>query len=1193
MLTNDSRSGGLNRQEPIPGYKILDLLGRGGFGEVWRAIAPGGIAKAIKIIHGDGDPSRVATEMRALARIKDVRHPLLLSIERIEVTDGSLIMVTELADSSLKDHFLNLRETGSVGIPQSELLQYIADAGEALDYLYEKYSLQHLDVKPENILIISGRGKVGDFGLVKSLYERSASMIGGLTPTYAPPELFEGKPNRHSDQYGLAIVYMHMLTGVLPFSGTNMAQIATQHLRGIPDLSALPKRQRTVIARALSKEPSQRFDSCMAMVSALRESIREVEQVAPSPAPLSHSHRSPVEQCVRAPLRSAEGVSSQSQVPLKTGNARNSAHGDTDRHTRADSLTATRTPLGPHSESDRPTVLVGIGGAGVEVLVKVIARLRDRFGTVDNWPAVEMLALDTNTKFVSSQFHEAELARVQVVPIPLKTAEDYGPRAGEFLKWLDRRWFYNIPRDPTSAGYRPFGRLALVTHAKAVREAISGVMTRACNHHVENTGAAPRVVLVGSISGGTGGGAIIDLAYTLRAELKSRGMPDEQVHGLLLHATARSNADRDRARANAYATLTELHHYSRAGAHFPGEPLLGVPPFHGDNVTFGQTHLLHLGDGLGQAEWDLAAEQVAELLYCTNFTPARRVLDEQQATESLRATPANCPTTIQSYGVLSLGSGNSRMVAQAALLAQNDIIRMWREGTANPQASSVRHTGPTAIMHACAWQNSAGMAQIDQAVTEQLARCKLDGAELLKDASAVLELEVGGNADHFAENIIDEALESTKLRTDEHARIGDVIEIIDRLLLCVSEVDLDDSSANPLFPQVVSRLCVRTHGRVEGLLDWIKKLVDSHELRVDGARQSAAGARLLLQAAYEKLQGQAAQLHESAIAQSLELRSPDAQQPERSRFSGWTFRKPTVEDRLRVILKPYAQNRLKEFVLRVVVKRIRIVDAEVSQLLDQVLRLARDLAMLVEQTRETKTSAEEADEESFRGSATLLAGYRQKLHQLLRLKRQNIVHKIDAVIQQDVFGANGGLSALLEPEAEVRKLLLKPLTEAARQAVLESIREISCQLIGGTSVPENGPALDLAALISTSFPAQSAIAQSGFVSQVLVIPDEVDPTSLRQRLGSALPNLTVVQGRKCDVTLCALRHPLPLARVATDLISGIDIYKDLASRLHSRVDIAWAPFTDADAADLVPACEPSPEEFSSHTAVLPARVQVR
>ena len=80
--------------EPIPGYRLLDRLGSGGFGEVWRCEAPGGIFKAAKVIHGDlrrtdTDAYRFAEqEMKSLKRVKTVRHPYLLALDRFDVIDG-------------------------------------------------------------------------------------------------------------------------------------------------------------------------------------------------------------------------------------------------------------------------------------------------------------------------------------------------------------------------------------------------------------------------------------------------------------------------------------------------------------------------------------------------------------------------------------------------------------------------------------------------------------------------------------------------------------------------------------------------------------------------------------------------------------------------------------------------------------------------------------------------------------------------------------------------------------------------------------------------------------------------------------------------------------------------------------------------------------------------------------------------
>src|SRR6266571_6176319 len=94
--------------EPISGYRLVCPLGTGGFGEVWKCVAPGNIFKAIKFVYGnlnslDGDAYRAEQEFKALEKIKEVRHPFILSTERIDIVEGDLAIVMELADRSLHD----------------------------------------------------------------------------------------------------------------------------------------------------------------------------------------------------------------------------------------------------------------------------------------------------------------------------------------------------------------------------------------------------------------------------------------------------------------------------------------------------------------------------------------------------------------------------------------------------------------------------------------------------------------------------------------------------------------------------------------------------------------------------------------------------------------------------------------------------------------------------------------------------------------------------------------------------------------------------------------------------------------------------------------------------------------------------------------------------------------------------------
>ena len=127
----------------------------------------------------------------------------------------------------------------------------------------------HRDIKPDNILLQGDHAKVGDFGLAKDLNVTNVSVINGFTPTFAAPELFEGRPGRATDQYSLAIVYQYMLTGVLPFNGRTAAQLTAQHLRSQPDVSNLQPIDRPVVARALSKNMHSRFDNCRQFIDEL------------------------------------------------------------------------------------------------------------------------------------------------------------------------------------------------------------------------------------------------------------------------------------------------------------------------------------------------------------------------------------------------------------------------------------------------------------------------------------------------------------------------------------------------------------------------------------------------------------------------------------------------------------------------------------------------------------------------------------------------------------------------------------------------------------------------------------------------------------------------------------------------------------------------------------------------------------
>lgn len=263
--------------EPIPGYRLLHPLGRGGFGEVWKCEAPGGLLKAVKFVHGGlhalDDNAPADEELRAIQRVKTIRHPFILTMERVEISKGELIIVMELADKSLGDVLDDQRQAGKPGIPREQLLANLREAAEVLDLMNSRHGLQHLDIKPRNLFLVSDHVKVGDFGLVSSIAaspgKNGSPQLGAITPLYASPEVFRGSMSPHSDQYSLAIVYQELLTGTLPFLGKNSRQLLMQHLQAEPNLEALSATDRAIIGRALSKDPMGRYLSCSELIQTL------------------------------------------------------------------------------------------------------------------------------------------------------------------------------------------------------------------------------------------------------------------------------------------------------------------------------------------------------------------------------------------------------------------------------------------------------------------------------------------------------------------------------------------------------------------------------------------------------------------------------------------------------------------------------------------------------------------------------------------------------------------------------------------------------------------------------------------------------------------------------------------------------------------------------------------------------------
>jgi tetratricopeptide (TPR) repeat protein len=246
--------------ELVPGYHLREYMGGGGFGVVWKALGPGGFLVALKFIQVGSSAGRA--ELKALKLMRDVHHAHLLTPFGAWLKNGMLIIAMELADCSLLER---VEKPGGLALPV--LLEYLLEAAKGIDYLNSQ-QIQHRDIKPHNLLLVGGSIKVADFGLAKILSLGEHTQNTKMSVAYAAPEYYAGKVSPRSDQYSLAATYCHLRAKRLPFEGA-VAEVIAGHISRPPNLSFLPEAERSIVARALAKEPKHRWPHCKAFIHAL------------------------------------------------------------------------------------------------------------------------------------------------------------------------------------------------------------------------------------------------------------------------------------------------------------------------------------------------------------------------------------------------------------------------------------------------------------------------------------------------------------------------------------------------------------------------------------------------------------------------------------------------------------------------------------------------------------------------------------------------------------------------------------------------------------------------------------------------------------------------------------------------------------------------------------------------------------
>ncbi len=1148
MSSQDALTGShASSSEPIPGYRLQERIGRGGYGEVWKTLAPGGVPKAIKLIYGE-DPTQRVTELRALNRIKDVRHPFLLSIERIEQNGDCLAIVTELGDKNLQEYFRGCLARELPGIPQDELLAMMRDVADVLDYIYQEYALQHLDIKPANLLLFGRRLKVADFGLVMNIYERSSSLVQGLTPTYAAPEIFEGQPTRASDQYSLAILYQEMLTGALPFNGTTAARLATQHLRENPDLTALPMAQRPIIARALSKDPQQRFACCMELIEELTAAAKRSPASPAAGIAKAHFSRDLLVKPAATPT----------PAEVSTASTQSHAAGDTNQ---------TLKPV-PQKCRAVPTILIGIGGTAGKTLQRLRLRIADRLGGMGTLPAFKMLFLDVDTDTLNEMNHD-QLAwnDLETVPTPLRSSAEYREQGHLHRRWLSRRWLFNVPRNLRTEGLRPLGRLALVTNASRVlaslRSAILHV-TSACPE------TPPRILLVASISGGTGSGMLADLAYAARHELHSAGFPDAPVDGVLLHSTP-TGSGRDKAVLNAIATMTELEHFSAAGSFYPGEPMLQTPPFHGNNQTFTKTQFLHLGEDLDTAVWLRAIDNVAELLYCRLLTN----LDQALSTSPV---PARSSASMDLVQVQQIGGYAGTFVDDLTRQLCVDIIDGWC-GSEPQGAFGERNqtSSATMLLNSMEHSQNAKNQQLTAEAEQKTLACGVDVQQLVKQAREMLHQELKGSQRDFLQAQFDEAVKAVADDVPDHEVARLTLAMQDRIIGLDFGERPQDSSRNTLFDLLHSRLASQAMPIAGRYITWVCDLIDQPRGGVDAARHVAEAGRNCIRDLISVL-GKAIVERQSQQTNSR-IRLSTSASPDEAAKNGrsWLTRRANPRTVLAEKLIQHGLCSFEELTEVLVQWQLRTIEANLSALIDHLLSMWQELKQLGKRMANDATA--------HHSDSTLPTPYEQSLRKLLLEHRPRLVQELRTNVERDIFAGSKKLQRFLQQRCSYDHALGDPLRRLARKVVLHSIEQVLSTILRHNSQPLDNHELSIDGPLSKLFQNAWPIEAGDAESAVVMVPEETGELTFHSRTVPALPRVPLMTARTNNVTVCRERRGAPIQQVIHSVAHGQRELLSIAANLLTRIDVEWK--TPGNVVQTTATSDPAGDSWSDVVRTVP------
>jgi hypothetical protein len=801
----------------------------------------------------------------------------------------------------------------------------------------------------------------------------------------------------------------------------------------------------------------------------------------------------------------------------------------------------------------RPTLVVGIGGLAAVTLRGVRRRLQERFGSLDAVPAIRMLLVDTdrNALYQATQGDPGWAFQPhETLALPLRRTQDYRRDSDKFLRWLSRRWLYNIPRSQETEGLRPLGRLAFVDHLDEVRKHLVEALKRVSaspaakatseTTAIEFSTTAPRIVLVASICGGTGSGIVLDAAYLARSLGRELGFNAAEVTGLLLYATPVNAAARQLATVNAYACLSELHHFTDTARGYPGDSACrlsasGQPPLD-------HAYLVHLGDDLPNEQLVQEAASVAAYVYRDLVTDAGPLLAKCRAASQ----PANpSEVRLRTLGVCQVGCLGTTLADSAVELLARGVVQRWSGETPTQSNLLVRAASAAPVRP----RRSEGKEAIDVShlALEYANTLELELPRLRSHADQLLEAGLGKPpAVHLGTLVQQFVAQQLALHGEDGALdVGPFVETLDRLLGPRWEEAQLPAPATTVEKAIVKQIEALAASRGTALVDWLYQTANGPETGAQGAQKAAEWFVQHLRALEKETREAGLSLRQEILTFEQVLQSGPLTES-RAMMLGIGRGKKGVSYRDEVLLQ-LALRRAIDLSLRCVARLIQALLKRATAALEALRDLRRALGDLVYTFSPGSPLA--------RNESNGLAGVAVAVGDSLQARLDELTDRLLQTVSREVLGEQGLRRLIEQPDSIAR--LPSQLRQAARQCVRAALGEFD---LAGWLLEEDEDRLS--EVLAKAEPV--LLRECGGGRRYLICQlERPSPEADDQRLPDAFceafhvePMLTA--GRDPELVVCCEAENVPLARAAANLAEDAPDLPQLAARVRTRIDVAWA-----------------------------------